>query len=181
MPELDPIPVHVVLPWSSARDSLHVPCVHATQSAMCHACMSCIHAVHTCHGRVFNSGRLHDVIGKLGAHICLHVLVPLLKLHPHKVHFRTHLQRDEGEGSYTIEVSYRGSASQQEDEEQCSVESAALQCLQVLKRECHPLLRILVSCTHTHNGYTMLPFCLYSMYIIPCFYNSLLICIHVLL
>ena len=67
-------------------------------------------------------------------------MVPLLKLHPHKVHFRTQLQRDEGEGSYTIEVSYSGSASQQEDEEECSVESAALQCLQVLKRESHSSL-----------------------------------------
>ena len=79
-------------------------------------------------------------MGKLGKHICLHVLVPLLKLHPHPVQIQTHLQRDEGDGSYTIEVSYSEAASQQEEQGNCSVESAALQCLQVLKRESQHLL-----------------------------------------
>ena len=89
--------------------------------------MLCVHA-----------GSLHAVISKLGKHICLHVLTPLLKLHPHPVRFQTHLQRDEGEGSYTIEVSYSAAGSQQGEEEQCSVESAILQCLQVIKRRPMP-------------------------------------------
>lgn len=107
-----------------------------------HSCGTCAPCPSVC------AGSLHEVIGKLGKHICLHVLVPLLKLHPHPVHFRTHLQRDEGEGSYTIEVSYSGLGSQQEDEEECSVESAVLQCLQVVKRKSQPFFFETHVCTY---------------------------------
>ena len=82
-----------------------------------------------------HAGAFTEVAGKVCKHICLHVLTPLLKLHPHTVCFRTHLQQIEGGASYTIEVSYSAASSQQEEEEQCSVESALLQCLQVLKRK----------------------------------------------
>lgn len=79
-------------------------------------------------------GSLQEVISKLAKHICQHVLTPLLRLHPYPVCFQTHLQRDLDEGSYTIEVSYSVAGRQQGEEERCSVESAVLQCLQVLKQ-----------------------------------------------
>ncbi|KAL3153383.1 hypothetical protein ABBQ38_011722 [Trebouxia sp. C0009 RCD-2024] len=78
-------------------------------------------------------GSLQGVISKLGKHICQHVLTPLLKLHPNPVCFETHLRRDLDEGSYTIEVSYSAAGRQQGEEKRCLVESAVLQCLQVLK------------------------------------------------
>lgn len=92
--------------------------------------MQCIQTLQSNHAGAFT-----EVAGKVCKHICLHVLTPLLKLHPDPVCFRTHLRQNEGEASYTIEVSYSAASSQQEQEEQCSVESAVLQCLQVLKRK----------------------------------------------
>jgi len=79
------------------------------------------------------AGSLQEVIGKLAKHLCLHVLKPLLQLHPKSVQFQTHIQRDADEGSHSIEVSYVA-ASGQGDQDVCSVESATLQCLQVIKR-----------------------------------------------
>ncbi|DBA76382.1 TPA: hypothetical protein ACH3X1_010090 [Trebouxia sp. C0004] len=77
-------------------------------------------------------GSLQDVIGKLAKQICMHVLRPLLQLHPHPVHFQTQTQQD-AEGSYSLEVSY-GPAHAQEGQHVCSVESATLQCLQAIKQ-----------------------------------------------
>lgn len=101
------------------------------QAACSHAkgIMPCTHA--RCH--VYLLGSLQGVISKLGKHICQHVLTPLLKLHPNPVCFETHLRRDLDEGSYTIEVSYSAAGRQQGEEKRCLVESAVLQCLQVLK------------------------------------------------
>lgn len=96
-------------------------------------------------GAMIHVGSLHQVMGRLGKHVCQHVLAPLLKLHPHPVRFQTHLQRDMDEGSYTIEVSYSAAARQQGEEEQCSVESAVLQCLQVLKRRLNTSLSFCLS------------------------------------
>lgn len=97
------------------------------------------------------------------------MLLPLLKLHPHPVHLRTHLQRNGGEGSYTIEVSYSASAGQQEEVEECSVESAALQCLQVLKRKSHLSVFVISACVYVCQTYIhrhiLLFICLYNILI----------------
>lgn len=81
-----------------------------------------------------DAGKLEDVVGKLARHICLHVLKPLLQLHPHPVLFQTQIQHDSDEGSYSLEVRY-GPASAQEGQDVCSVESATLQCLQAITRK----------------------------------------------
>ena len=139
---------HALMLYSHAMHSCHTAiCNHAVSCAMrsCHrdhAMQSCYAFMPkgSCHAqspRPICVGSLQEVITRLGKHICQHVLTPLLKLHPHPVHYQTHLQRDMDEGSYTIEVSYSAAGSQQGEEERCSVESAVLQCLQVLKRRLH--------------------------------------------
>lgn len=82
-----------------------------------------------------SAGSLQEVINELAKHMCLHVLNPLLKLHPRPVRFNSAIQQDADKGSYSVEVSFSVADDQQGDEESSSVESAALQCLQALKRE----------------------------------------------
>lgn len=139
-----------------------MPCMHSCHSLMpgtmhsCPAFMQCIQTLQSNH-----AGAFVEVAGKVCKHICLHVLTPLLKLHPHPVCFRTHLQQGEGGASYTLEVSYSAATSQQEEEEQCSVESAVLQCLQVLKRK-----SILYSfIRYMHVRYIIVPLFLVSLLI----------------
>ena len=79
------------------------------------------------------AGSLQEVLGNL-AKACLHVLAPLLKLHPTPVHFQTQIQYGTNDGSYSIEVSF-GPANGQEGQDLCSVESATLQSLQAIKRK----------------------------------------------
>lgn len=80
------------------------------------------------------AGKLEEVVGKLARHICLHVLKPLLQLHPQPILFQTQIQHDSDDGSYSLEVRY-GPASAQEEQGVCSVESATLQCLQAITRK----------------------------------------------
>lgn len=119
----------------SRTHAIYTTCNHAVSSGM----QSCQrdHAMQSCQVPCAPVGSLQEVISKLAKHICQHVLTPLLRLHPYPVCFQTHLQRDLDEGSYTIEVSYSVAGRQQGEEERCSVESAVLQCLQVLKRRAH--------------------------------------------
>ena len=80
------------------------------------------------------AGSLQEVVRELAKHMCLHVLSPLLKLHPRPVRFDTAIQQDADEGSYSVEISFNA-VDQPGDLECCSVESAALQCLQAIKRK----------------------------------------------